>query len=569
MMWQAILKTVLGLLGAVLLLGSPAQARDGFAPGSVCHASADAAEHFSTIANSPDRWNCSDSDWSIASYRTILRFDLRGRNDGLPAALVTRLTRFNSMHLTTIAADGRKASRVVDEGDIDFATSDWLMSTPLPQIDGILEAVVIEIDGPRHLGMATDMRLAAPPNEEPTSARTEALLAAICGMMFLPLIFTFAIARVLRQRFILWYAMALLSMLVHTFVTSGLIHHFFELAMHQVNVLSVLSWAGGVVAAAIFIADLIEPEKLDRCHKFALRALAVWVPAWSLFYLYADGPLRPLATPVYYASFVPVLGVFAWAMLTAALRGSRAVRFQIAAWLPIMITGGIRVASSFTDTPMEMQLGQHISMVLEVLGTTLGVVDRCRILRRQRDSAIAQTRALEEIAERDPLTGLFNRQGIRERFEALHMRGFNTMAVIDLDHFKHINDNHGHAVGDEVLRIVASALMPDDDTLGIRLGGEEFMLLLRGRDALNRAERRRQAISVRIAKEMPGLDRVVTASMGLVERPAKSKLRTEFHELYAHCDRLLYEAKRTGRNRSMSEKLQSFDKRPRQARAAS
>jgi len=569
MRWRAFLGVLLGIVGATLLLGSPAEARDGFAPGSVCHASADAGEHVSAIENSPDHWNCSDSDWSIAQQRTILRFDLRNQAGEMPAALVTRLTRFDSLHLTMIAADGSSASRTLGEDDMDFATSDWLMSTPLPRIDGKAAALVVEMDAPRHLGMATDARLATPPNENPASARTEILLAGICGMLFLPLIFNVAFFRILRQRFVLWYLAASLCMFVHTLVTTGLIHHFLNLTMFQVSVLSVASWAGGIAAAGIFIADLIEPEKLDRRHRLALRLLAFWIPAWSLFYVYADGPLRPLATPVYFASFVPVMCVFVWVMLVAAMRGSRAVRFQIVAWLPLMITSGVRMVSSFTDAPLEMQMQQHVSLALEVLITFFGVIDRFTIIKQQRDKAIAQKTALEEIAVRDPLTGLYNRHGIRERFEALHLRGFNTMAVIDLDHFKHINDNHGHAVGDEVLRLAAEAMMPDEDTLVVRMGGEEFMLLLRGRDTLNRAERRRQAITVRIAKEMPGLDRVVTASMGLVERPAKARLKTEFHELYAHCDRLLYEAKRAGRNRSMSEKLQSFDMRPRQARAGS
>jgi diguanylate cyclase (GGDEF)-like protein len=109
-----------------------------------------------------------------------------------------------------------------------------------------------------------------------------------------------------------------------------------------------------------------------------------------------------------------------------------------------------------------------------------------------------------------------------------------------------------------VLRAVAEALEPDPDTLAIRMGGEEFMLLLRGKDTANRAERRRQAIAVRVSTQVPGLDRVVTASMGMVEQPQGGEVRADFATLYGHCDRLLYEAKHTGRNRTMREKMQSF-----------
>ena len=133
------------------------------------------------------------------------------------------------------------------------------------------------------------------------------------------------------------------------------------------------------------------------------------------------------------------------------------------------------------------------------------------------------------------------------------------MAVIDLDHFKAVNDTLGHATGDQVLRAVGAALVEDRDTKAIRLGGEEFMLLLRGKDAASRAERRRRAISARITSEVPGLDRVVTASMGLVEHDPGGSLKTDFAMLYSHCDRLLYEAKRLGRNRTMKERLTSFE----------
>lgn len=183
-------------------------------------------------------------------------------------------------------------------------------------------------------------------------------------------------------------------------------------------------------------------------------------------------------------------------------------------------------------------------------------------LRKERDSARAKATSLGELAERDSLTGLLNRRAVEPRFAELQNAGFTTVAVIDLDRFKAINDVYGHGCGDEVLRIAAAALEPDEDCLAVRLGGEEFMLLLRGKNARERAERRRQAIPQRVAAEVDGLDRIVTASMGLVELPRRGMTPRSFEDLYASADRLLYAAKETGRNRTMAEKVSLFAGQP-------
>ena len=91
------------------------------------------------------------------------------------------------------------------------------------------------------------------------------------------------------------------------------------------------------------------------------------------------------------------------------------------------------------------------------------------------------------------------------------------------------------------------------------MGGEEFLLILRGEDAQERVEARRQAIPARVAREVEGLDRLVTASVGFVELPQSGGERFAFNPTYAHIDRLLYEAKRAGRNRLVAEKLTVFE----------
>ena len=207
-------------------------------------------------------------------------------------------------------------------------------------------------------------------------------------------------------------------------------------------------------------------------------------------------------------------------------------------------------------------------LVVLLLGAALAVcirfAQRIRMLRKQRDAAIEKAENLEALSERDPLTGLLNRRVVEERFETLRAQGFDTFALIDLDKFKLINDRFGHQTGDQVLVACANAIRGDDerDCIAMRLGGEEFVVLLRGDNSYDRAEALRQSLPVQVAKQVSGLDRTVTASMGLIELPNAGHAILSFAELYSRADQLLYNAKASGRNRTCFERLTVFNDAP-------
>jgi len=152
----------------------------------------------------------------------------------------------------------------------------------------------------------------------------------------------------------------------------------------------------------------------------------------------------------------------------------------------------------------------------------------------------------------DPLTGLLNRSAMLNRFAELEqLAGHGEHAslgliVADLDHFKHVNDEHGHPVGDAVLKDVAYALRKALRAFDLvyRIGGEEFVVLLPGADlphALEVGERLRAAV----AEQRTG-DVAVTMSLGVT---AARGGEVRFAELYGAADAALYQAKRSGRNR--------------------
>ena len=153
----------------------------------------------------------------------------------------------------------------------------------------------------------------------------------------------------------------------------------------------------------------------------------------------------------------------------------------------------------------------------------------------------------------DGLTGLANRRAASDALHAEAARAQRletplSVVLADLDEFKDVNDVHGHAVGDEVLRVFAEVLretLRESDVAG-RWGGEEFLLLLPGADeegAAQLADRLRVALADRDISGAPGLR--VTASFGVAEYAGQSN--TE--QLVDAADSALYRAKRAGRDR--------------------
>lgn len=164
------------------------------------------------------------------------------------------------------------------------------------------------------------------------------------------------------------------------------------------------------------------------------------------------------------------------------------------------------------------------------------------------DSA-RQRETLREQVKRDGLTGLLNHRACHERLrEELANGGPVAVVLIDLDHFKVINDALGHAEGDRVLAAAAGRLrsvVRGADAVG-RLGGEEFVLILPGADAATAedcAERARAALG-----ELTVRGRPLAASAGVAAAPADGKEATE---LLANGDAALYRAKRSGRGRTV------------------
>jgi diguanylate cyclase (GGDEF)-like protein len=202
---------------------------------------------------------------------------------------------------------------------------------------------------------------------------------------------------------------------------------------------------------------------------------------------------------------------------------------------------------------------------------------RARILQAvfETDEARRSSRHYRDLALRDPLTGLYNRRFVDGQLPVLLREAVDSgvplsIALIDLDHFKRVNDTHSHHVGDQVLRMFTELLTTglselfdsgEADTgaaFAARLGGEEFLLVLPGVDgaeAVARLEKLRRSIRSYSWRSLTG-DLPVTASIGVATAPSAGASQSA---LLRRADQNLYIAKNAGRDRTVSDPSTSME----------
>ncbi|MEI7613808.1 MAG: diguanylate cyclase [Betaproteobacteria bacterium] len=217
----------------------------------------------------------------------------------------------------------------------------------------------------------------------------------------------------------------------------------------------------------------------------------------------------------------------------------------------------ILAISSFDDIPRRIEMlrsGANDFVLKPVVPEEFQVrVSNLIQLRQALDYLEEQHSALYDMAMHDRLTSAYNRHYVSERTQVLIRESAEassplSLIVMDIDHFKRINDSYGHSMGDSVLVAIATALHENAGEGGIvaRMGGEEFMIVLPGIDdffASSKAEKMREVIE---ELEPSGLR--VTASFGVAQlHPGET-----YDNLFCRADSAMYEAKRAGRNQVLS-----------------
>lgn len=295
----------------------------------------------------------------------------------------------------------------------------------------------------------------------------------------------------------------------------------------------------------------------DHRTRFGIAVIGTTVLAWLYFSLVDPNPIRQSdATSL---AIGVIAGRAAWDIWLYAKRSRfRAPAFALLGWLVLTSTrpllelltrrvhsGDLNPLSLFGPPGMVF----FRVLVLALLSISVIWLEISRLYE-----------ALEDQATRDELTGVANRRAIvalleRELVRANRLHTPCSIALIDIDHFKRVNDTLGHPAGDQVIKWVTAMIdksIRPYDTLG-RYGGEEFLLLMPGARAeagLAVVERARTAIQSQDCL-VDGKPIRITISIGV----AASSEETDSRTLLRAADRVLYRAKEAGRNRTVLAKV--------------
>jgi diguanylate cyclase (GGDEF)-like protein len=276
--------------------------------------------------------------------------------------------------------------------------------------------------------------------------------------------------------------------------------------------------------------------------------IAFAISAAALGYAQA-GPLRGACFPV--LTLILMFGMF---QLRA--RNAYALSLFALAWFGLVM-GAMAIVQP-ARYPPEVEIGHFLMLACMLPAVAMLTARLSRIRRRlseQREELARALAQLQAIATRDELTGLPNRRQMQALMDQELLRSLRhhhdfCIATLDLDHFKRINDRHGHAAGDAVLHAFAQAgqaALRATDVLA-RWGGEEFLVLLPDTampPALAGMERLRQQIAALRVDLGGGQVVSVTVSIGLTGHHRDDTLA----QTLERADRLLYQAKAEGRDR--------------------
>ncbi|QZD89763.1 GGDEF domain-containing protein [Qipengyuania aurantiaca] len=458
---------------------------------------------------------------------------------------------FERIDLAFFYADGQtRTVKVTPTDTVESWYSGTRFSVPVPETGAPLARVDALVVRPWAKATLTNMRVIEAAAAQAQHSSRAQFAALICGLLLATLLFDLFYFRLIRARFLSWHIGLTAALLLYVLANSGFVIEVVPAISAKARYfLNTFSVALVSVAGVGFLLTVLELRVVSRrMRKAAWIAAALPVVA-KLFCLLDAELVRDYAHTVSLLSLLPVTAITLAILYLAIVRRSSIWPHLTIAWSGMIVAGLVRMASDFDLLRQDNLVDDAmvLSAALLALGTAAAVARRTLNLRVQRDRARIEALQMGRMAFTDPLTGLGNRRAFDR---VMGLRRGEGLLLIDIDHFKAVNDDHGHLAGDKVLIFAARAMQTcferdKYEARAFRIGGEEFAIVLRAasrEDLLAAAECLRGRIEAG-PRENSGEIPAVTASIGAA---GGSDMRLV--EAVKLADAALYEAKNSGRN---------------------
>jgi len=380
-------------------------------------------------------------------------------------------------------------------------------------------------------------------------AKDSVLNGFVYGFIAAMLIYNLFLFLTIRAPYYAFYVLYLASFIIMTLSYNG---YTFQLLFQ--NEPEIQNWMqsttiflfsiSGLMFAKSFLNFKHYSTYINRISK-ALIYFYLIVMVLSVFAGYHIHVALSIAMSVFYSLYVVGVAIY------SLVRGNRSAKFFLLGTMAGLVGTAITALTVMAVIPFTQTGFKAVDygMIIDTILLSLALADRVRIAQEEKTLA-------EQEAKTDPLTRLPNRKAYyeitaKEIGRSLRYGNSLSLLMLDIDHFKAINDTYGHAAGDEVLRSFAKIFQEElrENDFIFRIGGEEFVFLLPGtkqEDAAKFAERLRIRIeSTRIVFNEYEID--VTVSIGVAEYRQHER---SIEPSETRADEALYRAKSAGRNRS-------------------
>lgn len=541
---------------SLLLAISPTDASNQYL--DACVSAVQPADDLSRIISAPTRFDCDTAQSELAPGDYWVRMDvpLSAQPEGQGIVFRTASLWDEGFEIWAIHSDGHIAHHTPDSRQpINPMRLGATVIVPLGAYSAPVTTLIAKVSKSAAVrGVMLQSQISTSNFAIRFELAMAALYAGFAGICIALLVYNIALWRGMRESFLLAYCAMLTTTLLYGFFTSGAPHFFID-GMSGARRLSITTplLAFAASTALIFVRHFFESDHIPKWLVRFTYAQAAFISGFAILYAIIAPSHIKLLDAIYVNSFIPIpftLGAFVW---VAWRNKDPFLGYFVLAWSGPTVSAICRMLHAFDILPYHILIENStlLGLAFEALVSSLAIGYRVTLLGQARDRAeMAEAHAMV-MADTDPLTGLLNRRSFLRALLERHSHW--TLVLLDVDHFKRVNDSLGHAGGDEAIFLIAGALRRNVPlgALIARLGGEEFAIAYRGDVPLIDPD---EILSNIRQIDLPQGYRI-TASIGIANRLVGSE--HDWKILYRAADMALYQAKSGGRDRyvHMAHKL--------------